>query len=76
MVLLSVRIIYVQKRAAKKKNSQIVILRSRTQMTFDDPQMYTKPFTIRIPHDLLADDDIFEMFCNENEKDRAHLQKK
>jgi hypothetical protein len=45
------------------------------EMTFDDPKMYTKPFTIKIPHDLLADSDIFEMFCNENEKDRAHLQK-
>ena len=45
------------------------------EMTFDDSQMYTKPFTIKIPHDLLADADIFEMFCNENEKDRAHLQK-
>jgi hypothetical protein len=45
------------------------------EMTFDDPQMYTKPFTIKIPHDLLADADIFEMFC-ENEKDRAHLQKR
>jgi hypothetical protein len=43
------------------------------EMTFDDPKMYTKPFTIRIPHDLLADADIFEMFC-ENEKDRAHLK--
>jgi len=45
------------------------------EMTFDDPRMYTKPFTIKVPHDLLADSDIFEMFCNENEKDRAHLQK-
>jgi hypothetical protein len=45
------------------------------EMTFDDPKMYTKPFTIKVPHDLLADSDIFEMFCNENEKDRAHLQK-
>jgi hypothetical protein len=45
------------------------------EMTFDDPQMYTKPFTIKIPHELLADSDIFESFCNENEKDRAHLQK-
>ncbi len=44
------------------------------EMTFDDPQMYTKPFTIKVPHDLLADADIFESFCNENEKDRAHLQ--
>jgi hypothetical protein len=45
------------------------------EMTFDDPKMYTKPFTIKVPHDLLADSDMFEMFCNENEKDRAHLQK-
>jgi len=45
------------------------------EMTFDDPKMYTKPFTIKVPHDLLADSDIFEMFCNENERDRAHLQK-
>jgi len=35
--------------------------------------MYTMPFTIKIPHDLLPDADIFEMFCNET--DRAHLQK-
>jgi hypothetical protein len=45
-------------------------------MTFDDPQMYTKPFTIKIPYELLADSDIFEAFCNENEKDRAHLGEK
>jgi hypothetical protein len=44
------------------------------EMTFDDPQMYTKPFTINIPHNLLADADIFEDFC-ENEKDRVHLGK-
>lgn len=45
------------------------------EMTFDDPKMYTKPFTIKVPHDLMADTDLFEMFCNENEKDRAHLSK-
>jgi hypothetical protein len=45
------------------------------EMTFDDPKMYTRPFTIKVPHDLLADSDIFESFCDENEKDRAHLQK-
>jgi hypothetical protein len=44
------------------------------EMTFDDPQMYTKPFTIKVPYDLLADADIFESFC-ENEKDRVHLGK-
>src|SRR6202140_3360265 len=31
------------------------------EMTFDDPKMYTKPFTIKIPHELVADFDIFEM---------------
>jgi hypothetical protein len=45
------------------------------EMTFDDPQMYTRPFTIKVPHYLLPDADIFEMYC-ENEKDRAHLEKK
>ena len=37
------------------------------EMTFDDPKLYTRPFTIRIPHNLMADDDIFEMF-HQNEK--------
>jgi hypothetical protein len=41
-------------------------------MTFDDPVMYTRPFTIRVIEELQADSDIFETFCNENEKDRAH----
>jgi hypothetical protein len=45
------------------------------EMTFDDPRMYTKPFTISVPHDLLADSDIFESVC-ENEKDFAHLNQK
>src|SRR6516225_7057149 len=38
------------------------------EMTFDDPKMYTKPFKIEVPHELVPDSDIFEMFCNENEK--------
>jgi hypothetical protein len=33
-----------------------------------------KPFTIKIPHNLMADADIFEDSCD-NEKDRAHLGK-
>ena len=45
------------------------------EMTFDDPRMYTKPFTVKVPHNLVADGDIFEMFCDENEKDAAHMQK-
>jgi hypothetical protein len=42
------------------------------EITFDDPKMYTKPFTVKIPHELLADSDVFENYC-ENEKDLAHL---
>jgi hypothetical protein len=45
------------------------------EITFDDPKMYTKPFTIKIPHHILPDADIFESYCDENEKDRVHLQK-
>ena len=42
------------------------------EVTFDDSKMYTKPFTVKIPHELLADADVFENYC-ENEKDLAHL---
>ena len=45
------------------------------EITFDDPKMYSKSFTIKIPYNLLADQDIFEMYCSENEKDGAHLLK-
>jgi hypothetical protein len=45
------------------------------EITFDDPKFYTRPFSVRIPHDLLADGDVFEMFP-ENEKDCAHIGKK
>jgi hypothetical protein len=45
------------------------------EMTFDDPKFYTRPFTVHVPHTLLADEDIFEMFP-ENEKDCARIGKK
>lgn len=44
------------------------------EMTIDDSKMFQRPFTVKIPHHLLADEDIFEMFC-ENEKDAVHLHK-
>jgi hypothetical protein len=45
------------------------------EMTFDDPQMYTQKFSVRIPHELVPNNDIFEMFCGQNEKDRVHMVK-
>jgi hypothetical protein len=43
------------------------------EIMFDDRKMYTRPFTIKITQQLLADSDILEYVCNENEKDSAHL---
>jgi hypothetical protein len=42
-------------------------------ITFDDPKIYNKPFTVNVTHLLQADTDILEYVCNENEKDRAHM---
>jgi hypothetical protein len=44
-------------------------------VTIDDPGMYTQPFTIKVTELLLSDTDILESVCNENEKDRTHLDK-
>ena len=43
------------------------------QVTIDDPEMYTRPFTITFRELLLPDGDILESVCNENERDRPHL---
>jgi hypothetical protein len=42
------------------------------EFTFDDPVMYTKPWTVTVPFELLADTDIIENVC-ENEKDLVHI---
>jgi len=42
-------------------------------MTFDDPKAYTKPWTIHPAVSFVADDDLIENVCLENEKDRARL---
>jgi hypothetical protein len=45
------------------------------QMTIEDPKMYLMPITVKVTELLVPDSDVLESFCNENEKDRAHLQK-
>ena len=35
---------------------------------------HTKPFTVKHSMHLLADSDVLENICNENEKDAAHLK--
>ena len=41
-------------------------------MTIDDPEFYTRPWTVTIPKRLIADDELIEFMC-ENEKDFVHL---
>jgi hypothetical protein len=43
------------------------------EMTFNDPVMYVRPFTLTITEVLQVDTDILEYVCGENEKDRAHM---
>src|SRR5262252_940981 len=43
-------------------------------VTVDDPEMYTKPLSYTVTEILLADSDVLETVCNENEKDFAHLR--
>jgi hypothetical protein len=43
------------------------------QVTVDDPKMYLRPITVKVTELLIPDTDVLESFCNENEKDRAHL---
>jgi hypothetical protein len=45
------------------------------ELTIDDPRMYTRPFSVKFPLRLLADADVFESVCAENERDRTHLEK-
>ncbi len=46
------------------------------QLTFDDPQTYTRPFSVKLRQRLLPDSDLLESFCAENEKDAGHVTKK
>jgi len=42
-------------------------------VTVDDPKAYTKPFTVRVGHQLTVDQELIEFICNENEKSAQHF---
>jgi hypothetical protein len=44
-------------------------------VTIDDPKAYTKPFTVRVNHRLMVDQEMIEFICNENEQSTKHLAK-
>lgn len=43
------------------------------RLTFDDPKTYSRPFTVTLKQHLMADTDLLESFCAENEKDAGHV---
>ncbi len=45
----------------------------QVEITYDDPKTYVKPFTVRLNAVFVADDDLIENVCLENEKDRGKL---
>jgi hypothetical protein len=44
-------------------------------LTVEDPKMYSRPIMFTVTELLEPDSDILESVCNENEKDRVHLDK-
>jgi hypothetical protein len=44
-------------------------------VTIDDPTAYTRPFTVRVSHQLTVNQELIEFVCNENEKSSAHYDK-
>jgi hypothetical protein len=44
-------------------------------ITIEDPNAYTQPFTVRINQKLLPDAELIEFICNENEKSVQHYDR-
>jgi hypothetical protein len=43
-------------------------------VTLDDPKAYTKPFTVRINQQIMADTELIEFVCNENQQFRRRIK--
>jgi hypothetical protein len=42
-------------------------------VTVDDPKAYTKPFTVRVGHQVMLDQELIEFICQENERSSQHF---
>ena len=42
--------------------------------TVEDPRAYTKPFTVRVDHRILPDEEPIEFICNENQQFRRRVK--
>ena len=47
--------------------------RLEIDITVTDPKAYTRPWTVRVNQRLLAEDELIEFICHENEKDAPRL---
>jgi hypothetical protein len=43
-------------------------------VTIDDAKAYTKPFTVRVNHRIMVDEEMMEFICNENERSTHHIE--
>ena len=43
-------------------------------ITLEDPKAYTKPWTVRINQRFLADEELIEFVCNENQQFRRRIK--
>jgi hypothetical protein len=46
------------------------------EMTIDDPNSYTAPWTVTLRQPLVLDSELLDYYCLENEKDLVHMIKK
>jgi hypothetical protein len=60
--------LHVTERLTRKNIGQLNLA-----ITIDDPKAYTKPWVVNETFRLLADTDLLEYVCNENNKDLGHL---
>lgn len=47
--------------------------RLEVQVTVDDAKAYTKPWTVTLNQHLFPDSDLLDYYCQDNEKDDAHM---
>ena len=53
-------------------NAMLLTERMR-RLTINNPKAYTKPWTAELHPELIADTELMEFVCNENERDVRHL---
>src|ERR1700733_2507412 len=46
------------------------------EVTVDDPKAYTKPWTVKVNHQIMLNTELIEFVCQENEKDVPHMTSK